>query len=268
MVTVTGQKKELYPWLEHFSLEGKVALLIGAGSGLCRETAKGVAMCGAQCIFMDIKPDGIESLTKELTDVGLKAEPYVADVTDSKQCQEVVKYIADKYGHLDIMINAAGTADRMPTEEFDEAKFDRIININLKGTFLMLKYAGAQMLKQENGGSIINFGSIASVVGNPGSIAYSASKGAVALMTKSAAVEWATKKVRVNAILPGTYTTPLLQKCIDEDPAYEDYFLKRYPIGRWGDPEELVGAIIYLASDASTYTTGILLAADGACTAY
>lgn len=268
MVDVTGNKFEAYPWTKHFSLDGKVALLIGAGSGLCREAAKGFAMSGAACVLFDMNLDTVKDLAEELTAAGLTAEPYEGNVTKSEDVKGVVEYIAGKYGHLDIMLNAAGITRRAPIEELDEAAFDEVINVNLKGTFIAMKYAGGQMLKQENGGSIINFGSLGSKVAIPGSSAYCASKGGVAMITKTAAVEWAPRKVRVNAVAPGTYTTPLLQYCIDHDPAYGETLLRRFPIGRFGDPEELVGALIYLASDASTYTTGVVLSVDGGCVAF
>ena len=268
MIDITGKKEELYPWIKKFSLEGKVALLIGAGSGLCREVAKGFAMSGAECVLMDMNLASVQELSDELNAVGLKAEPYEGNVTVSEQVKGVVDYIVEKYKHLDIMINAAGITRRAPLEELDEKAFDEVINVNLRGTFLAMKYAGGQMLKQENGGSIINFGSLGSKVAIPNSSAYCASKGGVAMITKTAAVEWASRKVRVNAVAPGTYTTPLLQYCIDHDPEYADTLLKRFPIGRFGDPEELVGAIVYLASDASSFTTGVVLSVDGGCVAF
>ena len=268
MIQVSGEKVQLYPWTKKFSLEGKVALLIGAGSGLCKETAKAFAMCGAQCILMDMNLETAKALEKELNEAGLMTEAYEGNVTKSEDMKGVVDYIVKKYGHLDVMVNAAGITRRAPLEELDEKLFDEVINVNLKGTFIAMKYAGGQMLKQENGGSIINFGSLGSKVAIPGSSAYCASKGGVAMITKTAAVEWATRKVRVNAVAPGTYTTPLLQYCIDRDPEYGDNLLKRFPIGRFGDPEELVGALVYLASDASTYTTGIVMSVDGGTVAY
>jgi NAD(P)-dependent dehydrogenase (short-subunit alcohol dehydrogenase family) len=131
----------------------------------------------------------------------------------------------------------------------------------------MNKVAGREMLKQGKG-SIINFGSLGSVVAIPNSAAYCSSKGGVAMLTKTAAVEWAKRGVRVNAVIPGTFETPLLLQCIEENPEYGDNMLKRFPIGRFGKPEEIVGACIFLASDASSYVTGHLLYVDGGCIAY
>ena len=264
---ITGQKTELPPWLKKFSLEGKIAIITGAGSGLGREVAAGMAMSGAAVILADKNGQAAARVQQELSDAGLKAAFMEIDVTQKDDVQRLVKWSMDTYGKIDVLANIAGISKRMPTEDFDEDTFDKIIDVNLKGSFLMLKYVGREMLKQ-GFGSIINFGSLASVVAIPESVAYCCSKGAVAQLTRTAGVEWASRGVRVNAIVPGTFTTPLLQQCIKDQPDYGEVMLKRFPIGRFGDPEEIVGACVYLASDASTYTTGMLLAVDGGCTAF
>ncbi len=269
MITkITSERAELPSWIKKFSLEGKVALITGAGSGLGRQVATGMAMSGATMVLLDANKESVEELRDEFAAAGLEAEAMYADVTDRNQAKEAVEYTVNKYGHIDIMANIAGITRRMPLEVFDEDAFDKVIDVNLKGTFYFTKYAGAKMLEQENGGSIINFGSLGTAVAIPESAAYCASKGGVGMLTKTAAVEWASRKVRVNCILPGTFTTPLLQYCIDKDPSYGDEILKRFPIKRFGDPEELVGACVYLASDASTYTTGLFFSVDGGCTAF
>lgn len=158
----------------------------------------------------------------------------------------------------------------MPLEEFDEEEWDKIINVNLKGTFLFTKYAALEMLKKGKG-SIVNFGSMGSIVAIPTSSAYCSSKGGVAMMTKTAACEWAKKGIRVNALLPGVFETPLMKQGVEQgkkDPKFLENWLARFPMGRFGKPEEIIGACIYLASDASSYVTGHLLSIDGGCTAY
>lgn len=269
MINSTESLKTPLPkWLKKFSLEDKVAIITGAGSGLGKEVSKGMALSGASVVLVDIDYDSVVTQAREFTSEGLAAEPLRADVTIKEEVCSTVEYVSEKYGRIDIMANLAGITRRMPLEKFNEDDFDAVINVNLKGTFLFTKYTGAQMLKQENGGSIINFGSLGSLVAIPESAAYCASKGGVALLTKTAAVEWASRKVRVNAIIPGTFFTPLLQYCIDENPEYGEAMLQRFPIGRFGEPEEIVGACIYLASDASSYTTGALLIVDGGCLAF
>ena len=264
---LSSQKKNLPPWLEKFSLEGKIAIITGAGSGLGSEVAKGMAMSGAFVVLADQNEQAVTALATELIDAGLRCSARRVDVTDANGVRELMSWAAAEYGKIDILANIAGIAKRMPTEDFSEDAFDKIVDVNLKGSFLCLKYAGRIMLAQ-GFGSIINFGSIASVVGNPESMAYSCSKGGVAQMTRTAGVEWASRGVRVNAIVPGTFFTPLLQQCIDQEPGYGERMLARYPIGRFGQPEEIVGACVYLASDASSYATGMLLAVDGGCTAF
>jgi NAD(P)-dependent dehydrogenase (short-subunit alcohol dehydrogenase family) len=266
-MNINAEKALLPPWLKKFSLEGKTAVITGAASGLGKAVATGMAMSGAAIVIVDINEEAAEQFAGELNAAELSAIVKIADVTKTAEVKGLVSWTVKTYGGLDILVNAAGTAFRQATEDFDEQAFDKIISLNLKGTFLCLKYAGQEMLKQGKG-SIINFGSIASVVANPNSIGYSCSKGGVALMTRTAGVEWADRGVRVNAVVPGTFDTPLLQKCIDEQPDYEETFLKRYPIGRFGDPEEIIGVCVYLASDAASYVTGALYAVDGGCTAY
>jgi NAD(P)-dependent dehydrogenase (short-subunit alcohol dehydrogenase family) len=266
-MNINAEKVILPPWLKKFSLEGKAAVITGAASGLGRAVAEGMAMSGADIVIVDINKEAGGQFAAELRAAGLSAVVKTADVTKMADVKELVSWTVKTFGGIDILVNAAGTSFRQATEDFDEQVFDKIISLNLKGTFLCLKYAGQEMLKQGKG-SIINFGSIASIVANPNSIGYSCSKGGVALMTRTAGVEWASRGVRVNAVVPGTFYTPLLQKCIDEQPDYEETFLKRYPIGRFGDPEEIIGACVYLASDASSYVTGALYAVDGGCTAY
>jgi NAD(P)-dependent dehydrogenase (short-subunit alcohol dehydrogenase family) len=266
-MNIDAEKVLLPPWLKKFSLEGKTAVITGAASGLGKAVTTGIAMSGAAIVIVDINKEAAEQFAAELSAAGFRAFVKTADVTKTAEVKELVSWTVKTCGGIDILVNAAGTAFRQATEDFDESAFDRIISLNLKGTFLCLKYAGQEMLKQGKG-SIINFGSIASVVANPNSVGYSCSKGGVALMTRTAGVEWASRGVRVNAVVPGTFYTPLLQKCIDEQPDYEETFLKRYPIGRFGDPEDIVGVCVYLASDAASYVTGALYAVDGGCTAY
>ncbi|MDR2048170.1 MAG: SDR family oxidoreductase, partial [Treponema sp.] len=258
-MNINAEKVSLPPWLKKFSLEGKTAVITGAASGLGKAVASGMAASGAAVVIADIDKQGAEQFSAELAAAGFRAAAKAADITKTADVRELVSRTVETFGGIDILVNAAGTTFRQATEDFDEQAFDKIISLNLKGTFLCLKYAGQEMLKRGKG-SIINFGSIASVVANPHSAGYSCSKGGVALMTRTAGVEWASRGVRVNAVVPGTFYTPLLQKCIDEQPDYEETFLKRYPIGRFGDPEEIIGVCVYLASDAASYVTGALYA--------
>lgn len=264
---LTNEKFSAYPALKQFSLEGKSAIITGSGSGLGMAVAKGFAMAGADVALVDSNLEAVRKLSEELTNTGYRALPIKADVTNAAQVRAAVETVVKEFGGVDVLVNCAGITRRMPMEEFDEEAWDLVINVNLKGTFLFTKYAALEMLKKGKG-SIINFGSLGSVVAIPLSVAYCSSKGGVAMMTKTAACEWAKRGVRVNAVLPGTFETPLLQQCIDENPAYGEEMLRRFPIGRFAKPDEIVGACIFLSSDASSYVVGHLLAVDGGCTAY
>jgi NAD(P)-dependent dehydrogenase (short-subunit alcohol dehydrogenase family) len=255
------------PALKQFSLEGKTAIITGAGSGLGLAVAKGFAMAGADLALVDARFESVEAVAAELKQAGCKALPVKADVTSAEEVQAAVKATLAEYGGIDALVNCAGITRRMPLEEFEEEAWDLVLAVNLKGTFLCTKYAAQQMLKKGKG-TVVNFGSLGSLVAIPNSAAYCASKGGVAMFTKTAAVEWAKRGVRVNAVLPGTFNTPLLKQCVDQNPAYGEEMLRRFPIGRFADPEEIVGACIFLSSDASSYVAGHLLAVDGGCIAY
>lgn len=253
--------------LKQFSLEGKTACITGSGSGLGLAVAKGFAMAGADLVLVDARLDAVETVAAELRKTGCKALPVKADVTSAAEVQAAVAAALAQFGGVDALVNCAGITRRMPLEEFDEAAWDLVLAVNLKGTFLCTKYIAQEMLKKGKG-TIVNFGSLGSIVAIPNSTAYCASKGGVAMFTKTAAVEWAKRGVRVNAVIPGTFNTPLLKQCVDENPAYGEEMLRRFPIGRFADPEEIVGACIFLSSDASSYVVGHLLAVDGGCIAF
>lgn len=267
MQRLENEKFTAFPSLKLFSLEGNAIIITGAGSGLGMAVAKGFAMAGAKLLLADSNLEAVQSLSKELAVMGYQAIPLKVDVTKSSEVQAAVRCAIEQLGGIDALVNCAGITRRMPFEDFDESEWDLVLDVNLKGSFLFTKYAAAEMLRKGRG-SIVNFGSLGSVVAIPQSAAYCASKGAVAMMTKTAACEWGQRGIRVNAILPGTFETPLLKQCVAERPSYGQEMLERFPIGRFAQPEEIVGACIFLCSDASTYVTGHLLAVDGGCTAY
>jgi NAD(P)-dependent dehydrogenase (short-subunit alcohol dehydrogenase family) len=266
-----SEKILVFPALKLFSLEGRTAIITGAGSGLGMEIAKGFAMSGADVALVDRNFEPLKELADELANAGFRALAVKADVTSSVDVKSATDLIAKEFGGIDILINCAGIRTRpMPIEEFDEKEWDKIIDVNLKGVFLFTKYAAREMLKKGKG-SIVNFGSMGSIVAIPTSVAYCSSKGGVAMITKTAACEWAKKGIRVNALLPGVFETPLMKQGVEQgktDPKFLENWMARFPIGRFGKPEEIVGACIFLASDASSYVTGHLLSIDGGCTAY
>jgi NAD(P)-dependent dehydrogenase (short-subunit alcohol dehydrogenase family) len=251
-----------FPTLNLFSLEGKTALVTGASSGLGREIAIGMAMARASVALIGRTLKPLLDISTDLAEKGYKSLAVRADISKSHEVQSAIKTVVDQFGKIDVLVNNAGTTWRSPITAFDEEQYDRVVNVNMKGTFLCLKYVGIEMLKR-GGGSIINVGSSAGQNGMANSIAYCASKGGVAMLTKAAAVEWARLGIRVNAIMPGTFKTPLLEACMVQEANYAETIMRKHPIGRFGELEEIVGICIYLASDNSKFMTGGLIPIDG-----
>ena len=258
---IDTEKKMLPPALALFSLEGKTAIVTGATSGLGREIAIGFAMAGARVMLVARRREPLVELAEELSEFPVAW--CSADVSKAEDVKRMVEETVQRFGRIDVLVNNAGTTQRAPIVEFEDDDYDRIIAVNMRSCWLCQKYAGAQMLKQGQGGSIINIGSGAGHDGKKNSVPYGASKGGMVMLSRGAAIEWATEGIRVNIVMPGTFKTPLFQKCIDGDPNYVDKQLRRLPIGRFGEPQEIVGICIYLASDNSAFMTGGVIYIDG-----
>ncbi len=246
---------------DRFRLDGRVALVVGAGGGLGRAMAQGLAEAGARVAAADLDAAGARAAATAIGAAGGRAEPFVADVTSADAVERLVGEVEDRLGPLDVLVNSAGITVRGPAAEFAGADWDRIIAVNLTGVFLACQAAGRRMLGRGRG-SIVNIASIAGQIGLPGTIAYVASKGGVIALTRGLAVEWAGRGVRVNAIAPSWFATAL-GTLIHKEPEYARRSMARVPLGRLGEPDELVGAVVYLASDASGMVTGHVLNVDG-----
>ena len=249
-------------------LENKVAVITGAGSGVGRATALLFAKEGAKIVVADIVVEGGEETVRQIKEYGREAIFEKVDVSQAGDAQKMVKAAVDNYGKLDILYNNAGIEGPTTlTASFSESDWDRVVSVNLKGVFLCSKYAIPQMMKQ-GGGVIINTASIAGLVGLSYKSAYAASKGGVVLLTKTMALEYAEKNIRINCICPGTIRTAMYYRgSHDERLKAEKVYRTPTPIRRIAEPEEIAQSALYLASDQSSFVTGTALVVDGGRTA-
>lgn len=253
---------------DRFDVSGRTAVVTGASSGLGVTYAKALAGAGANVVVAARRTDRLEAVAKEIEAGGGTALAVTCDVADAGQVENLVATAWDRFGRVDIMINNAGVAaDAGPVmEKIPNEAFERAIQVNLFGTWYGCKSAGSRMLADGKGGSIINIASWMQKA-RPGYPAgYAASKAAVASLTRSLAVNWADRRVRVNAIAPGWFPSEMADAFLAA-PVYRDHVLSQQPTGRLGDPDELVGALLFLASDASSYVTGHTLFIDGGMSA-
>ncbi len=249
------------------SLEGKVVLVTGGGSGIGRATAQLIAKQGAKVMIADYIPEGAERTVKLIKDAGGEASCISADVSVTKQVEAMVAKTVETYGRLDCAFNNAGIEGKMlDTVAYPEEMFDRVIAINLKGVWLCMKYEIAQMLKQ-GGGSIVNTASAAGLVAVEQLSAYNASKHGVVGLTKTAALEFAQKNIRVNCVCPGLINTPMVARMIDTGGMNEKDFIAAEPVARMGKPEEIGEGVVWMLSDAASFVTGHSMAIDGGWTA-
>lgn len=244
-----------------FSLNDKVAIVTGAGRGLGAAMAKGLAEAGASVLVADIDLSMATDTAHSIEKLGVKALPVKVDVGDAADVKKMVDTAVQSLGTVDILINNAGINRRNPCIEMSEEDWDAVIRVNLKGTFLCAREVG-KILVPKKSGKVINITSLLSIVAQPNRGPYASSKGAVSQLTKVLALEWAPYNINVNAIAPG-YTATELNTKLMEDKAVYDELTSRIPMGRWAQPEELNGTVVYLASDASNYVTGQILAVDG-----
>ncbi len=242
-------------------LNGKVAVVIGGTSGIGRAIAHGLAEAGADVVCTSRRLEQVETAAREIENLGKKTLRIASDVSDKNSLQTLLDECIKAFGKVDILVNSAGRTKRAPTVDFDEADWNAIIETNLTGTLRTCQIFGRHFI--ENGyGRIINIASLSTFVSLFEVAAYSASKAAVASLTKSLAIEWAKAGVNVNAIAPGVFKTDLNRVLLESSDRGKEFQI-RTPMGRFGQVEELAGAAVFLASDAASFVTGEVLVVDG-----
>jgi NAD(P)-dependent dehydrogenase (short-subunit alcohol dehydrogenase family) len=247
-------------------LRGKVALVTGGGSGIGRATSLRLAKEGAKVMIVDYVPEGAEKVAKAIKEAGGEASCLPSDVSVTKQVEAMVNKTVETYGRLDYAFNNAGIEGTIAdTATYPEDSFDRVIAINLKAVWLGMKYEIPQMLKN-GGGAIVNTASTLGLVAIEGGSAYTAAKHGVVGLTRTAALEFAQKNIRVNCVCPGFIRTASLERVMDKGIAEEE-MIAIEPIGRLGKPEEIAEGVLWLLSDAASFVTGHTLTIDGGWTA-
>ncbi|MGB7266740.1 MAG: glucose 1-dehydrogenase [Terracidiphilus sp.] len=244
-----------------FSLEGKLAVVTGGTSGIGRALSLGLADAGADVIASARRQQQVDETANEIEARGRKTLRVASDVGDRESLEKLLAAATERFGKVDILVNCAGIIKRTPTLDLAEAEWTNILNVNLTGTLRACQVFGRKMLERGYG-RIINIASLNSFVALSEVAAYAASKAGVASLTRSLAVEWSKKGVTVNAVAPGVFRTDLNAQLLDSTPRGQE-LLMRTPMGRFGKTEELVGAVVYLASDSASFVTGQILVVDG-----
>ena len=251
-----------------FSFNDKTVIVTGAASGLGREIALALADFGADLVIADKNADGLEAVAEELRPGARSVLPCTTDVSVPDQVDSMVNAALKVSGHIDALVHCAGIGGRSPAENYPMDLWDEVISVNAGGTFLCTQAVGRVMLEQEDGGAIVNLSSIGGIVGKAGSVGYQVSKAMEIQIAKSLGVEWGPHGVRVNSIAPGLFMTETIRAETDREPDVNAGFMKMLPRGRAGELHEIVGAAIFLASDAGSYVTGAVIPVDGGALAW
>ncbi len=247
-----------------FDLTNRVAVVTGASKGLGKAIAMALAGAGADVALYARNRDDLEAVKTSIVSLGRRAEVFCVDVLDKRIVDEAVKATLETFGHIDILMNNAGVNIRKPVLELAPEEWDLVMDTNLKGYFLMAQAVVPHMLSRSCG-KVINMASILGTVALPSQLAYASSKGGVVQMTKVMALEWAKQGIQVNAIGPTYFETPLVAQLRNDSERY-GFIVDRTPMGRWGQPDEIAGIAIFLASRASDFITGQTIFIDGGWT--
>lgn len=246
-----------------FDLTGKVALVTGATHGLGMAIASGLANAGAKIVVNDIVAERLENAKKEYAANGIQISTYVCDVTNEQQVKDMLVKIEAEVGAVDILVNNAGIIKRIPIIDMEVADFEQVIKVDLIAPFIVSKYVAKRMIERKSGGKIINMCSMMSELGRSTVSAYASAKGGLKMLTKSQATEWAKYNIQANGIGPGYFATAQTAPLREDGHPFNDFIINRTPAARWGEPTDLVGAAIFLASKASDFVNGHILYVDG-----
>jgi gluconate 5-dehydrogenase len=256
-------KKDISEIRNLFDLNGKVALVTGGSGALGKAVSIGLAAYGVDVVVCSLEMPLLEEVSDEIREMGRKALPIFCDITDPDNVDQMVSRTLHEFGKIDILFNGAGIAHRQPSVEMSIGDWEKVMDVNVRGTLLCSRAVAGEMIKQGIGGNIITVGSVRGFQAHEGGYsAYGTSKAAVHYLTKQLAFEWAKYKIRVNCIAPCIFWSPLTEPILSDEESYRDY-VARIPIGRAAEPEDFVGVTIFLASDASEMVTGHVLSVDG-----
>ena len=248
--------------IELFNLTGKTALITGGTHGLGMAIASGLAKAGAKIVINDVSTEKLDHAVKEFAANGITAHAYLFDVTDEIAVKDAIAKIEKEVAPIDILVNNAGIIKRIPMEDMEVTDWELVLKIDLTGPFIMAKSVVKGMMARKSG-KIINMCSMMSELGRPTVGAYAAAKGGLKMLTKNMASEWAKYNIQINGIGPGYFATEQTAPIRVEGHPFNEFILKRTPANRWGNPEDLEGAAIFLASKASDFVNGHILYVDG-----
>jgi gluconate 5-dehydrogenase len=251
--------------MDAFKLDGRVALVTGSSAGIGEALARGLAKAGAEVVINGRRQELVDKVVQSLIDAGQKAHAAPFDVTDPQAAAVAIENIETHVGPIAILVNNAGIQRRESLEAFDEAAWRELMSTNLDSVFYVSKPVANKMIPRRRG-SIINICSVQSELGRPSIAPYAASKGGLKMLTKGMAVDWGQYGIRVNGLGPGYFATEL-NAALVADEKFSSWLCDRTPLGRWGNVQELVGAAVFLSSDAASFVTGHVLYVDGGVTA-